>query len=865
VEEWTDVVGEERGGLTARLESTPEAVNREEAENERRPLNILILNKDLPRFPGGIGHEFLNTVGLVEQGACVGLVSMLHQRADWPAAEALQTRGVKTYLWISPAAVGEDRLQGRGTWRERLYRAWLAAHAHVRSWPRRPAESAVADLEFRNMADALLKALEERAWDVLVVVQTSQAAAIDYLPRFPVTVLVAHDIRSLLFARRAKTAGIAGLYFRDQSARYYRFEKHYASKYDLWLAVSAEEADWASRHYQPARVVGLPLPLDTEYFRPQPGQQERQNIILFTGLMNHPPNVDAACYFARFVFPRVRSKVPNAEFWVVGRDPAEEVLKLRELPGVVVTGEVADIRPYFAMAAVFMVPLRFAAGSRNKILEAWAMEKCIVSTTLGAEGLEYQDGENLFIADDPVVMADLIVKLLENAELRHRVRAKGREIVVEKHEWRQVARSLHEQFRTLVEERAARQPPMRICVDLRWMLPGVAGGIENVARSFVQELIRLDGWNSYTLLLPARCRYDFDVRSRPNIRLLSPDSVSAMLDQPMWSLRRWLHRVLRLDYWESEAVRRLRFLRSLESDIVFSLTGYIYADLHGLRHVVQVPDIQHEFFPQFFSAQALEERRRLFSEAARRAEHICTISEFTRKSLIERLGLDPGRVTAVPLAADPIFAPEGSAGDRRVWDRYRLEAGRYLLLPAHTWWHKNHRAAIAALHILYDKHGLRLPLVCTGGAREAQGALEEQIRQSGLQGWVRFLGYCLREEMPALYRGAACLVFPSLFEGFGMPVLEAMASGCPVVCSNVTSLPEIAGNAALLVPPEDHEGLADAVANLVSDGELRRELIRRGLERAKQFSWRRYTLGIVAVLHKVHCNLMRVQPEGLGS
>lgn len=861
----SEVVGELKGGLADGLSPTSHAVVQGKAQTDRRPLSILIVNKDLPRFPGGIGHEFLNTVGLAEQGATVGLVSMLHRQADWPAVEALQSRGVKTYLWISPAAAGEKHPSPSATGRERLYRAWLAAHAHFRAWPRRPVESAVADLEFRNMADALLKALEERAWDVLVVVQTSQAATVDYLPRFPASVLVAHDIRSLLFARRAKTGGILSWYFRDQSARYYRFEKHYASKYDLWLAVSQQEADWALRHYQPTRVVGLPLPLDTDYFRPERGQQERPNVILFTGLMNHPPNVDAACYFARVVFPRVRSKVPDAEFWIVGRDPAAEVLRLRELAGVVVTGEVADIRPYFAMAALFVVPLRFAAGSRNKILEAWAMEKCIVSTTLGAEGLDYQDGENIFIVDDPVPMAELIVKLLQDPELRNRVRGRGRRIVVEKHDWRGVARSLHEQFRTLAEGRAARQPPMRICVDLRWMLPGLAGGIENVARAFVHELIKLDGWNSYTLLLPARCQYDFDLRSRPNIRVLCPDSPRALLDERLWRLRCWLHRALRLDHWESPAVRRLRFLRSLESDIVFSLTGYIYADLHGLRHVVQVPDIQHEFFPEFFSAQALEERRRLFSDAIRRAEHICAISEFTRKSLIERMGVDPSRVTAVPLAADPIFVPEFSDEDRRVWDRYGLEAGRYLLLPAHTWWHKNHRAAIAALDILSREHGLRLPLVCTGGAREAQGALEEQIRQLGLQGHVRFLGYCLREEMPALYRGAACLVFPSLFEGFGMPVLEAMASGCPVVCSNVTSLPEIAGDAALMVAPEDHEGLADAVARLVSDGDLRRELVRRGLERAKQFSWRRYTLGVLAVLHKVHCNLLRVQPEGWGS
>ena len=143
-------------------------------------------------------------------------------------------------------------------------------------------------------------------------------------------------------------------------------------------------------------------------------------------------------------------------------------------------------------------------------------------------------------------------------------------------------------------------------------------------------------------------------------------------------------------------------------------------------------------------------------------------------------------------------------------------------------------------------------LVCTGGAREAQSAIEAHIVTSGLGGQVRFLGYRPGRDLPALYRGAACLLFPSLFEGFGMPVLEAMASGCPVVCSNTTSLPEIAGDAALLVDPGDPEALAAAVHQLLTDPDLRAELIARGLERAAAFSWPRHTLETIAVLNRVH-------------
>ena len=121
--------------------------------------------------------------------------------------------------------------------------------------------------------------------------------------------------------------------------------------------------------------------------------------------------------------------------------------------------------------------------------------------------------------------------------------------------------------------------------------------------------------------------------------------------------------------------------------------------------------------------------------------------------------------------------------------------------------HKNHRAAIEALRVLRDRHNMNRTLVCTGEAREAQPAIEAPIRTRRICGaQVRFLGYRAQRDLPALYRGAACLVFPSLFEGFGMPVLEAMASGCPVVCSDTTSLPEIAGDAALLVEPQRSRG-----------------------------------------------------------
>ena len=130
-----------------------------------------------------------------------------------------------------------------------------------------------------------------------------------------------------------------------------------------------------------------------------------ENLIVFTGMMNHPPNSDAAGFFARHIYPMVKAAIPSAKFNIVGRDPTDEVRILDKIDGVKVTGFVPDIRPYIAQANIIVVPLRFGAGMRQKILEAWAMEKCVVSTRIGAEGLDYEDNKNILIADDAETMA----------------------------------------------------------------------------------------------------------------------------------------------------------------------------------------------------------------------------------------------------------------------------------------------------------------------------------------------------------------------------------------------------------------------------------------------------------------------------
>jgi len=397
---------------------------------------------------------------------------------------------------------------------------------------------------------------------------------------------------------------------------------------------------------------------------------------------------------------------------------------------------------------------------------------------------------------------------------------------------------------------------MRLCIDMRWMTPGSAGGIEQQARAFVGCLIEIDRVNRYTLILPPECGGDFDLRGRPNFRIVYRNSTTADVRRVGRALVRRLGEALGGSSARWPDRWALGNLHRLDADLVYSFPGYINPDLWELRHVVSVPDIQHEFCPEFFSPAALAERSRLFDQTLERAEHICAMSHHTRQTLIERLGIEADRISVTHLAADEEFRPAAPGSEALtaafLAERYRLKAGAYFFFPAHTWPHKNHVTAIRALARLRDRYGVAIALVCTGGAREAQGELIRLVAELGLDRQVHFPGYVPREDMRRLYHGAAALVFPSRFEGFGMPILEAMACGTPVLCADATSLPEIAGNAGLCLPALDVERWTEAMHLILNDAALRCELIARGLERAKLFSWRRYALRTLAVLSAVN-------------
>lgn len=249
---------------------------------------------------------------------------------------------------------------------------------------------------------------------------------------------------------------------------------------------------------------------------------------------------------------------------------------------------------------------------------------------------------------------------------------------------------------------------------------------------------------------------------------------------------------------------------------------------------VMIPDLQHEFFPDFFSADVLGWRRSAYPASAERAACVFTNSEFSKRTFVEKLSIPPEKVFAIHLDADNIFRrpPERGRLDQ-VRNKYDLRDD-YVFYPANFWPHKNHEALFHAFADARYKLG-RLSLVLTGAKDNRIDTLQALARKLAIDPVVRYVGYVPKEDLPYFYRGARALVFPSLFEGFGIPIVEAFCCDCPVICSNTTSCPEIAGDGALLVDPSNPHEISAAIQKLDRDDSLREQLVNIGRNRADQF------------------------------
>ena len=245
-------------------------------------------------------------------------------------------------------------------------------------------------------------------------------------------------------------------------------------------------------------------------------------------------------------------------------------------------------------------------------------------------------------------------------------------------------------------------------------------------------------------------------------------------------------------------------------------------------------DMQEELLPAFFPLRERLARRLLNRAGALRASRVIAASDLTAQALVERWSVPAARVDRVPIAVGERFHPEPEPGERdRLRSRYPLLPDDFALYPAHPWPHKNHDRLLAAIDRL-GSSGCPLRLVCTGALR---GGASRGGGRAARSRSVVDLGFVAEEDVPALYRAARVLVFPSLFEGFGLPVLEALASGCPVACSRIPPLVELADGVARFFDPLDPASMARAIREAWQDASLRAALAAGGLERARAYRW----------------------------
>ena len=235
-----------------------------------------------------------------------------------------------------------------------------------------------------------------------------------------------------------------------QQLAFQRYERVLSPKFDAVTCTSNIDAAVFQRHCAENTIEIIPNGVDVTHYQPDFTSEAPAHLI-YIGSMDWYPNEDAVGFFADEVLPGIQDKVPDVQFSIVGGNPSARVQKLAEREGVVVTGRVPEIKPYFAEATVFVVPLRIGSGTRLKILEALAMGKAIVSTSVGAEGLDLKDSEEIFIADEPTPFADAVTRLLTDASLRRRVGENGRARVEQDYDWRSIGEKLHTLYESLIK------------------------------------------------------------------------------------------------------------------------------------------------------------------------------------------------------------------------------------------------------------------------------------------------------------------------------------------------------------------------------------------------------------------------------
>lgn len=291
-------------------------------------------------------------------------------------------------------------------------------------------------------------------------------------------------------------------------------------------------------------------------------------------------------------------------------------------------------------------------------------------------------------------------------------------------------------------------------------------------------------------------------------------------------------------------VRRFRQAWTLNSrkDYVYHGPNY-YLPPHSGPCVATFHDLSMFRHPEYHPRERVRFMEKEVRRSVDQAHVLLTDSEYTRREVIEFLGFSADRILAVPLAASPEFQPRDEASCRAFLHRVGLEYQGYVLFAGTVEPRKNIVSLLNAFEALPSELRTRYPLVITGYKGWCSKDVHERMERAQQQGWLRYLGFTQDADLPLLFSAARVFAFPSFYEGFGLPVVEAMASAVPVVCSDASSLPEASGGCALMCAPTDVDGLSRSLQRAIEDTGWRESAILSGLVHARSFSWQRTVQG----------------------
>ena len=369
---------------------------------------------------------------------------------------------------------------------------------------------------------------------------------------------------------------------------------------------------------------------------------------------------------------------------------------------------------------------------------------------------------------------------------------------------------------------------MRIAIDAHSVGTGL-GGNESYATNLIEALAEVDQINQYTIFVTKRAARERFSNRWPNFQVRT-----TLPHTPF----------VRIPLTLSAELRRNKV------DVLH--VQFTAPPFSPCPVVVSIHDLSFEHLPQTFKRRSRMQLRLTVRRSARNAAQIIALSQHARTDLINTYHLRPELVNVVPLAAPAAFAPVRDDNElQRVRQTYGIE-GDYILSVGSIQPRKNLRRLIEAYSLLRrERSGGKLPqLVLVGKNAWLYEETLRSLKDTNVDTSIILTGYVPESDLPALYSGAVCFVYPSYFEGFGLPPLEAMKCGAPVIVGNKTSLPEVVGDAALMIDPFDVEAMAVAIKRVITDSDFRSGLRAKGLERAKQFDWKETAKQTLAVYER---------------